>query len=71
MRGFRALAIALMVSVSGPAAGPLAAQWLGEVVLYTLRPQDQARLAARGLQPGGITVTAQGLEVQWLRPGTP
>ncbi|TCP16613.1 DUF1439 domain-containing protein [Simplicispira metamorpha] len=53
------------------AAGPLAAQWLGEVVLYTLRPQDQARLAARGLQPGAITVTAQGLEVQWLRPGTP
>ena len=54
-----------------PAAGPLGAQWRGEVVPYPLRPQDQAPLAARGLQPGAITVTAQGLEVQWLRPGTP
>ena len=49
-------------------ARTLAVQWLDDVVLYTLRPQDQKRLAAHGLQPGAITVTAQGLEVQWLRP---
>ena len=45
--------------------GPqLAQQALREVVLYQVRPQDLARADRLGLQPGRITVTAQGLEIE-------
>ena len=46
------------------AYGPvLAEQALREVTLHQLRPQDTAVLDGLGLQPGAITVTAQGLVV--------
>lgn len=49
------------------AYGPkLAEQSLHEVVLHQLRPQDLATPNALGLQPGNITVTAQGLVVSFV-----
>ena len=47
-------------------APTLAAQTLGEVVLHQLRPQDLALPTAMGLQPGSITVTAQGLVIGFV-----
>ena len=47
-------------------APALAEQSLGEVVLYTLRPQDTALFDGLGLQPGPITVTPQGLAVAFV-----
>ena len=50
--------------------GPvLAQQVLREVVLHQVRPQDLAAAERLGLQPGRITVTAQGLEIE-LAPKT-
>jgi len=47
----------------GPA---LAEQSLREVVVHQLRPQDLALADTMGLQPGGITVTAQGLTIDFV-----
>lgn len=44
----------------------LAEQSLREVVLHPLRPQDTALFDGLGLQPGDITVTAQGLAVAFV-----
>ena len=44
----------------------LAEQLLGEVTLHQLRPQDTALFDGLGLQPGPITVTAQGLTVAFV-----
>ncbi|NML85333.1 DUF1439 domain-containing protein [Polaromonas sp.] len=47
--------------------GPrLAEQSLREVVLHQLKPQDLALPDAMGLQPGSITVTAQGLVIGFV-----
>ena len=49
------------------AYGPkLAEQSLREVVLHQLRPEDLAMPNAVGLQPGSITVTAQGLVIGFV-----
>jgi hypothetical protein len=49
------------------AYGPvLAEQSLREVTLHQLRPQDTALFDGMGLQPGPITVTAQGLTVAFV-----
>jgi len=47
-------------------APPLAEQSLREVVLYQLQPRETAMADLLGLQPGRITVTAQGLLVELL-----
>ena len=52
--------VAGLLKAYGPA---LAEQALGEVTLHQLRPQDTAMLDGLGMQPGAITVTAQGLVV--------
>ncbi len=44
----------------------LAEQSLREVTLHQLRPQDTALFDGMGLQPGPITVTAQGLTVAFV-----
>ncbi|MBU4424750.1 MAG: DUF1439 domain-containing protein [Gammaproteobacteria bacterium] len=44
----------------------LAEQSLREVTLHQLRPQDTAVFDGLGLQPGPITVTAQGLTVAFV-----
>lgn len=47
--------------------GPrLAEQSLREVVLHQLHPEDLAMPNAMGLQPGSITVTAQGLVIGFV-----
>lgn len=48
-------------------APALAEQSLREVTLHQLRPQDTAVFDGLGLQPGPITVTAQGLSVAFVR----
>jgi hypothetical protein len=58
--GLSAQASALLAGL-GP---QLAQQALREVVLYQVRLQDLARADRLGLQPGRITVTAQGLEIE-------
>lgn len=52
-----------LLNVYGPA---LAKQSLQEVVLHQLRPQDLALADTMGLQPGSITVTAQGLTIGFV-----
>ena len=52
-----------LLNAYGPA---LAEQSLREVVLHQLRPQDLALPAARGLEPGSITVTPQGLVIGFV-----
>ena len=52
-----------VVSAYGPA---LAEQALREFVLHQLRPQDLALADTLGLQPGPITVTAQGLTIGFV-----
>ena len=47
-------------------APALAEQSLREVTLHQLRPQDLAVFDGLGLQPGPITVTAQGLSVAFV-----
>ena len=49
------------LSVLGPA---LAQQALREVVLHQLQPRDLAVAERLGLQPGRITVTPRGLEIE-------
>jgi hypothetical protein len=44
----------------------LAEKSLREVVLHQLRPQDLALPDGLGLQPGSITVTAQGLTIAFV-----
>ncbi|MEO7401291.1 MAG: DUF1439 domain-containing protein, partial [Polaromonas sp.] len=44
----------------------LAEQSLREVVLHQFKPQDLALPDAMGLQPGGITVTPQGLVIGFV-----
>ncbi len=49
------------------AYGPtLAEQTLQDVVLHQLKPQDLALPDGMGLQPGSITVTAQGLVIAFV-----
>jgi hypothetical protein len=52
-----------LLNAYGPA---LAEQTLQDVVLHTLRPQDLALADVMGLQPGPITVTAQGLTIGFI-----
>lgn len=52
-----------LLDAYGPA---LAEQTLQEVVLHQLRPQDLALADVMGLQPGSITVTAQGLTIGFV-----
>ena len=52
-----------LLEAYGPA---LAEQTLQEVVLHQLRPQDLALADTMGLQPGSITVTAQGLTIGFV-----
>lgn len=47
-------------------AAPLAEQRLQDLVLYQLRPQDLMLAEGLGLQPGSITVTAQGLVIGFV-----
>ena len=49
----------------------LAEQSLREVVLHQLKPQDLALPDAMGLQPGGITVTPQGLVIGFVNKQQP
>lgn len=44
----------------------LGRQALGEVVLHRLQPKDLALADGLGLEPGEITVTAQGLEIGFV-----
>ncbi|KAB2894285.1 MAG: DUF1439 domain-containing protein [Burkholderiaceae bacterium] len=52
-----------MLNAYGP---QLAEQSLRDVVLHQLREQDLAVADGLGLQPGGITVTAQGLVIDFV-----
>ena len=52
-----------LLTTYGPA---LAEQSLHEVVLHRLRPQELALADGLGLQPGSITVTAQGLVIGFV-----
>ena len=45
---------------------PLARGLLEDQVLYALRPKDVAALEGRGLKPGDLRVTANGLEITLL-----
>ncbi len=56
-------AVTDLLNVYGPV---LAEQSLREVTLHQLRPQDTALFDGMGLQPGPITVTAQGLAVAFV-----
>ena len=47
----------------GTYATALAEQAMGQVVLYQLQDQDLALVDALAMEPGAITVTAQGLTV--------
>jgi hypothetical protein len=53
------------------AATELARQHLLEVVLHRLAPQDLALADTLGLQPGAITVTADGLLVGFVNKAVP
>jgi hypothetical protein len=52
-----------LLSAYGPA---LAEQTLQDAVLHTLKPQDLALPDGMGLQPGSITVTANGLVIGFV-----
>ena len=52
-----------LLAAYGPA---LAEQALQDAVLHTFKPQDLALPDSMGLQPGSITVTAQGLVVGFV-----
>lgn len=52
-----------LLAAYGPA---LAEQALQDAVLHTFKPQDLALPDGMGLQPGSITVTAQGLVVRFV-----
>ncbi len=52
-----------LLAAYGPA---LAEQALQDAVLHTLKPQDLALPDGMGLQPGTITVTAQGLVIGFV-----
>ena len=52
-----------LLTAYGPA---LAEQALQDAVLHTFKPQDLALPDGMGLQPGSITVTAQGLLVSFV-----
>lgn len=52
-----------LLAAYGPA---LAEQALQDAVLHTLKPQDLALPDGMGLQPGSITVTAQGLVIGFV-----
>lgn len=52
-----------LLAAYGPA---LAEQALQDAVLHTFKPQDLALPDGMGLQPGSITVTAQGLLVSFV-----
>lgn len=52
-----------LLAAYGP---PLAEQALQDAVLHTLKPQDLALPDGMGLQPGSITVTAQGLVIGFV-----
>jgi len=52
-----------LLSAYGPS---LAQQSLQDVVLHQLKPQDLALPDGMGLQPGSITVTAQGLVIAFV-----
>ena len=54
----------ILLSGYGP---QLAAQALQDAVLHTLTPKDLALPDTMGLQPGEITVTANGLVVSFVR----
>ena len=56
-------AVAQLLNVYAPV---LAEQSLREVTLHQLRPQDTAMFDGLGLQPGPITVTANGLTVAFV-----
>ena len=56
-------AVVQLLNTYAPA---LAEQSLREVSLHQLRPQDTAVLDGLGLQPGPITVTAEGLTVAFV-----
>lgn len=47
-------------------AGDFARQALLEVVLHRLHPQELALAEAMGLEPGSITVTADGLVIEFV-----
>ena len=53
----------VLLAAYGPA---LAEQALQDAVLHTFKPQDLALPDGMGLQPGSITVTAQGLLVSFV-----
>jgi hypothetical protein len=53
------------------AATELARQHLPEVVLHRLAPRDLALADTMGLQPGAITVTADGLLVGFVNKAAP
>jgi hypothetical protein len=55
--------VAQVLAGLGPA---LAQQALREVVLHPLQPRDLAAMDRLGVQPGRITVTPRGLEIQLL-----
>ena len=50
-------------------ANALAEQALGQVVLYQLQDKDLALVDAMNMQPGAITVTADGLTVAMVQKG--
>lgn len=52
-----------LIEAYGPS---LAEQTLQEVVVHRLRPQDLALADGLGLQPGSITVTAEGLVIGFV-----
>ncbi len=56
--------------LQGLGAG-LAGQALGEVVLHHLRDKDLALADGLGMQPGPITVTPQGLRIDFVPRTTP
>jgi hypothetical protein len=56
----------LLISAYGQA---LSERTLLEVVVHRLRPQDLALPDAMGLQPGSITVTAEGLTIGFVPKG--
>lgn len=55
--------VAQVLGGLGPA---LAQQALREVVLHPLQPRDLAAMDRMGVQPGRITVTARGLEIELI-----
>ncbi len=56
-------AVVALLNTYGPA---LAERTLLEVVVHRLRPQDLALPDGLGMQPGGITVTEQGLTIAFV-----